>query len=130
MDGRSWLPLLDHTQGSFPADRPLATELDLKKDSVAPGRAISCAYRGVRDERYLYVEHTSLPDRATGACEPSDDRELYDHDTDQFELNNLLAPGRPSDPVSDRLAALTAQLADCAGIEGRDPEPASGHYCR
>jgi arylsulfatase A-like enzyme len=130
MDGRSWLPLLDPTQGSYPADRPIATELDLKKDSVAPDRAIACAYRGVRDERYLYVEDTSLPDRATGTCKPSDDRELYDHRTDPFELNNLLAPGRPDTPVADHLATLTADLADCAGIEGRDPEPASGHYCR
>jgi hypothetical protein len=122
--------LFDRTQGAYPADRPLATELDLNKDSVAPGRAIACAYRGVRNERYLYVEDTSLPDRTTGTCEPSDDRELYDHQTDPFELNNLLAAGRPLDPAADQLAKLTAELADCAGIEGRDPEPASGHYCR
>jgi N-acetylglucosamine-6-sulfatase len=67
MDGRSWLPLFDSSQGSYPANRPLVTELDLKKDSVAPGRGISCAYEGVRDERYLFIRHTSLPDLATGA---------------------------------------------------------------
>ena len=31
--------------------------------------------------------------------------------------------------VAERLSEITAKLADCAGIEGRDPEPASGHYC-
>jgi arylsulfatase A-like enzyme len=130
MDGRSWLPLLDPKQGEFPPDRPLVTELDLEKDAVAPGRGISCAYEGVRDERYLFIRHTSLPDLATGTCEPTDTRELYDHKTDPFELDNLIATGPPDTPLEQRFSALTDELQDCAGIEGRDPEPASGHYCR
>jgi hypothetical protein len=130
MDGRSWLPLFDKSQGDYPANRPLVTELDLEKDSVAPGRGISCAYEGVRDERYLFVRHTSLPDLATGTCESTDVQELYDHQTDPFELDNLIATGPPDTPLQQRFSALTDELQDCAGIEGRDPEPASGHYCR
>jgi N-acetylglucosamine-6-sulfatase len=132
MDGRSWLPLFDPEQGSFPADRPLATELDLRKESVAPGRGISCAYEGVRDRRYLFVRHTSLPNLASGTCEPADVRELYDHTHDPFELRNLLpaAPGSPAADLELRFSQLTDELAVCAGIEGRDPEPESGHYCR
>ena len=58
--------------------------------------------------------------------------ELYDTASDPYELDNLAAAGPQS--AGDRggrarLSELTAELADCAGIEGRDPEPASGHYC-
>ena len=130
MDGRSWLPLFDPSQGDYPANRPLGTELDLGKEAVAPGRGIPCSFEGVRDERYLFVRHTSLPDLATGECEVTETRELYDHETDPFELDNLVATG-PRDPaLEERFAELTAELHDCAGIEGRDPEPASGNYCR
>ena len=99
---------------------------------MQPGRGISCAYQGVRDRRYLFVRHTSLPDLATGQCEPTDVRELYDHVKDPFELQNLLpaAPGSPDEQLETRLSQLTDQLHVCAGIEGRDPEPASGQYCR
>jgi arylsulfatase A-like enzyme len=130
MDGRSWLPIFDRSLGDYPPNRPLVTELDLEKDSVAPGRGISCAYEGVRDERYLFVRHTSLPELATGTCEPTDVQELYDHQADPFELDNLIATGPPDTAQQQRFAALTDELQDCAGIEGRDPEPASGHYCR
>ena len=132
MDGRSWVPLFDPKEGSFPADRPLATELSLSNDSVQPGRGISCSYQGVRDRRYLFVRHTSLPDLATGQCEPSDVRELYDHVKDPFELQNLLpaTPGSPDEQLETRFSQLSDELHVCAGIEGRDPEPESGQYCR
>lgn len=130
MDGRSLLPLFDPKQGDYPADRPVVTELKLNNESVAPGRGISCAYEGVRDERYLFIRHTSLPDLKTGNCEPTDVRELYDHNTDPFELDNLVATGAQDTPLEQHYSALTDELQDCAGIEGRDPEPASGHYCR
>ena len=132
MDGRSWLPLLEGRQGDYPPNRPIVTELDLKKDSVAPGRGISCAYEGVRNERYLYVRHTSLPDLQTGACEPTDVAELYDHAADPFELDNLVSTSDSARDatVEKRLSDLTTELEDCSGIRGRDPEPASGHYCR
>jgi hypothetical protein len=98
---------------------------------VQPGRGISCSYQGVRDRRYLFVRHTSLPDLATGQCKPTDVRELYDHVTDPFELENLLpaAPDSPTSALEQRLATLTNQLHVCSGIEGRDPEPESGFYC-
>jgi hypothetical protein len=57
--------------------------------------------------------------------------ELYDHARDPFELENLVPtpPGSRAAATEERLAALTERLADCGGIEGRDPDPASGHYC-
>jgi hypothetical protein len=62
--------------------------------------------------------------------EPTDVRELYDHKTDPFELDNVIATGPPDTPLEQRFSTLTDDLQDCAGIQGRDPEPASGHYCR
>jgi N-acetylglucosamine-6-sulfatase len=131
MDGRSWLGLLTGDAAEWPANRATATELDLMKDEVQPGRGISCAFDGVRQDQWLFVRHTSLPDLATGVCEPSDQIELYDHVRDPFELRNLspTEPGTPLNATEQRLAELSDELADCAGIEGRDPEPASGHYC-
>jgi N-acetylglucosamine-6-sulfatase len=133
MDGRSLIPLLGGEEGDWPARRPIATELHLSNDSVAPGRGISCSFEGARQGRFLYVRHTSLPDLQTGACEPSDVAELYDHVTDPFELRNLaspeLVPSERTDAIEAHMAELTDELADCAGIRGRDPEPASGHYC-
>jgi N-acetylglucosamine-6-sulfatase len=133
MDGLSLIPLLQGSAREWPARRAIATELALSNDSVQPGRGISCRFEGARQGRWLYVEHTELPDLATGACEPSGVGELYDHARDPFELRNLVGPGMPArarvDAVTARMAELAARLADCAGIEGRDPEPESGHYC-
>ncbi len=132
MDGRSLIPLLAGREGAWPPDRPILAELDLQKDSVASGRGISCSYVGVRQDPWLYIRHTSLPDLATGVCEDADEVELYDHSSDPFELENVggSAPGSRAAVAEARLSRLTDQLAVCAGIEGRDPEPASGEYCR
>ncbi len=130
MDGRSLVGLLRGETAGWPADRAIGTELDLQKDQVQPGRGISCSFEGVRQGRWLYVKHTALPELSTGACEPGDVVELYDHVRDPFELKNLAAASTPlADRVQARLAALSDELADCAGIEGRDPDPPSGHYC-
>jgi arylsulfatase A-like enzyme len=133
MDGRSLIPLLDGNAADWPANRAIGTELHLSNESVQPGRGISCSFEGARQGRYLYVRHTSLPDLQTGACEPSDVTELYDHATDPFELRNLLSPtvvaAANTDAVAAHMSALTDRLADCGGIKGRDPEPESGHYC-
>ncbi len=131
MDGRSLLPLLTG-EGRWPADRAIATELRLNNDAVQPGRGISCAFEGLRQDRWLYVHHTSLPDFETGTCEDADLGELYDRVADPFELENIAGsePGSRAATTEERLLALTEELADCAGIEGRDPEPASGNYCR
>jgi N-acetylglucosamine-6-sulfatase len=130
MDGRSLLPLLAGREERWPARRPVLTELDVGKDAVQSGRGISCSYQGVREGRWLYIRHSSLPDLATGSCEEVEEVELYDRARDPFELQNLAATGARAGAVSARLATLTDELADCAGIEGRDPEPESGHYCR
>jgi N-acetylglucosamine-6-sulfatase len=131
MDGRSLIGLLGGRHAGWPSNRAIGTELDLQKDEVQPGRGISCSFEGARQGRWLYVRHTALPDLATGACEPSDAVELYDHARDPFELENLAPtlPGSRAAATEERLAALSERLAACAGIEGRDPEPASGHYC-
>jgi hypothetical protein len=133
MDGRSLIPLLAGNAGDWPARRAIGTELHLSNESVQPGRGISCSFEGARQGRFLYVRHTSLPDLHTGACEPTDVQELYDHVTDPFELRNLLSPelgpAQHDEAIAAHMSALTDRLADCAGIRGRDPEPASGHYC-
>jgi hypothetical protein len=86
----------------------------------------------VRQGPWVYIRHTSLPDLATGTCAETDEVELFNHDTDPYELDNLAAVGTGARDaaVEDRLSRLTDELADCAGIEGRDPEPGSGNYCR
>ena len=132
MDGRSLIPLLEGRARSWPADRPIATEFDIGKDEIKPGRGTACEYQGVHQGRWTYVHHTSVPDLATGVCAPTDQVELYDRVRDPFQLENLAAgePGGRAADVIGRLAALADELGDCAGIAGRDPEPESGHYCR
>jgi hypothetical protein len=131
MDGRSLLPLLGGREDEWPAKRPILTELDIGKEQLQSGRGVSCRYEGIREGRWLYIRHSSLPDLATGGCEEVEEVELYDHLQDPFELDNLAsdADSRAA-AAEERLGRLTDVLADCAGIEGRDPEPASGHYCR
>ncbi len=134
MDGRSLLPVLSGDSSAWPPNRAISQELALNNSSVAPGRGISCKFEGARQGRWLYIRHTSLPNLKTGACEPAAVPELYDEVKDPYELRNLASPTVKSDQrakVAERhMAALADQLSTCAGIEGRDPEPASGHYCR
>lgn len=131
MDGRSLMPLLTGHESAWPLQRPILTELDIGKEQLQSGRGISCRYEGVRQGRWLYVRHTSLPDLSTGICADTEAVELYDHINDPFELDNLtaVAAGSRVAATEQRLSRLTDELSDCAGIEGRDPEPASGHYC-
>jgi N-acetylglucosamine-6-sulfatase len=133
MDGRSLMPLIEGRRDAWPADRPIATEFDIGKEEIEPRRAISCRFEGARQGAWLYVRHTSSPDAETGVCEDSEIVEVYDRAADPFELDNLasVAPDLPrAVAATERLSALTDELGDCAGIEGRDPEPESGHYCR
>jgi arylsulfatase A-like enzyme len=132
MDGRSLLPLLTGRETEWPRQRPILTELDIGKEQLQSGRGISCRYSGVRQGPWLYIRHSSLPDLSTGTCAETETVELYNHEADPYELDNLavVAAGARAISAEERLAALTDELVECAGIEGRDPEPESGVYCR
>jgi arylsulfatase A-like enzyme len=134
MDGRSLVGLLSGDRSGWPANRPILQELDLNVEALKDvDRGISCKFQGVRDGKWLYVEHTVVPQPGLGSCVDADPPvvELYDRARDPFELDNLAASpeSREAKDQAARLSAITAELADCAGIKGRDPEPASGHYC-
>ena len=132
MDGRSLTGLLAGDDSEWPADRPILQELRLNVDSVDVGRGTSCEFAGVREGDWLFIEHTRVPDPDLGLCVDRTVMELYDRAGDPFEMRNLAAPGYgtpQSDAELERLSRLTDELRDCAGIEGRDPVPASGHYC-
>jgi arylsulfatase A-like enzyme len=126
LDGRS---LTDLVQGGpWPSDRALV--LELVRAAERPTTVLPCTYAGLRTSGQVYVEYSSVPD-AAGECVPASELEHYDLASDPFQLTNL-APAIPGTPTAESQAALSARLAslvDCAGIEGRDPSPPSGHYC-
>jgi N-acetylglucosamine-6-sulfatase len=127
LDGRSLLGLAQG-QVAWP-ERGLLVELDRLVGE--PKTVLPCQYEGIRVDDQLYVEHTSLPNPATGVCEPGTAIEHYDLGDDPFELQNLFpSPSESAASLAQqRLSDRLAQLRDCAGIEGRDPAPESGHYC-
>jgi N-acetylglucosamine-6-sulfatase len=128
MDGRSLVPLL-RGEGGWPADRGVGVEWQTADATF--NTSSSCEFHGIRTPSQLYVQHVRVPTPPNGLCQPADEREHYDLAADPFELQNLY-PADPSTPqglIEGLLAARTAKLANCAGIEGRDPPPASGNYC-
>jgi arylsulfatase A-like enzyme len=131
LDGRSLLGLAAGDSSGYPPDRGLAVELKriALNAPVLGGRA--CTYTGVRTPTYAYMHHTEALNPRTRACEPVDEVEWYDLATDPFELESLAgaAPGSANALTEAALAQRSARLADCAGIEGRDPLPPSGHWC-
>ena len=132
MDGRSLVPLLSGREDAWPSSRPLVAEYDNGAPTVKPGRATSCSYSGVMLEQWLYVRHSAVPD-AQGTCIDKEVIEQYDSRRDPFQLDNLAAvkaaQTEDSLTAAGELERLLDELQDCAGIRGRDPEPASGHYC-
>jgi N-acetylglucosamine-6-sulfatase len=113
MDGRSMLPIMNGV-GGFPQPRALEFQL------------YDCDYQGVRYDGYVYVEHSI--EQADG-CQRTD-TELYNLNDDPYELQNLFPTHNGNDQQSlNFLQGKLSTLQDCAGVEGRDPEPASGHYC-
>jgi hypothetical protein len=66
-----------------------------------------------------------------GLCRESAQFEFYDLEADPDQLANLYPakPGTAERAVQLELADRLDVLRDCAGIEGRDPLPPSGHYC-
>jgi N-acetylglucosamine-6-sulfatase len=126
MDGRSLVGLLGgHRQGF--RHRPVLIEYD----QAPQDKHGVCAYAAVRTRTQLYAHYTRLVDPRTGKCSPSQVREHYDLRRDPHELQNLFPAPRGSAPAARerRLERILTRLQDCAGVAGRDPEPASGHYC-
>lgn len=94
-------------------------------------KELPCFYDGIRTATDVYIEYLSVPDPIDGLCRESFQAELYDLAADPFQLENLY-PTKPGTAERQRQTELKARLdvlRDCAGIEGRDPVPASGHYC-
>ena len=125
MDGRSLIGLLAGNGGGFPQDRALVTEYDVGGNTSQEDGL--CRYSGVRASEAIYVEHT-LADTLSGGCEETPVRELYDLDSDPFQLQNLAGGGPPS-ALENELADRLDALRDCAGIAGRDPQVEGRPYC-
>ena len=106
------------------AGNPIEYRRHAAKNSV-------CAYSGLQLRQAAYVRYTSVSTSRRGNCHPVDERELYDLSRDPWELRNLLpaTAGSPASHKQARLEQQLAHLADCSGIEGRDPRPAGGDYC-
>lgn len=129
LDGRSLLGAIRSDGRNWPRHRGIALELD------GPRAAANtpCEYQGIRTSDEVYVEYRGVvpPQVGHGPCEPDDEVEHYDLQADPFQLENIFpaAAGSPQALRERLLATRLARLSDCAGIKGRDPEPASGHYC-
>jgi N-acetylglucosamine-6-sulfatase len=120
MDGRSMMPLL-RGQAGWPVGRALLVEYD----GAGSKGTSSCRYDGMRTASRFYVEHLAIPD-PLGGCRETEEFELYDLQSDPFQLQNLYSRDDPDlEPLRERLA----RLRDCNGLEGRDPVPEDGSYC-
>jgi N-acetylglucosamine-6-sulfatase len=129
LDGRSLLPLARGEGPGWAPDRNILIELDRRfGEESLPFRP--CYYEGLRTVQYSYVNYLSLPG-ADGLCREANQIDFYDLDADPYQLENLFPtpPATPERSAYEQLTARLAELRDCAGIEGRDPAPASGHYC-
>jgi arylsulfatase A-like enzyme len=123
MDGRSMVELLRGNGGGFPNDRSVVLEYGRDRDKAG----LVCEYAGIRDPTYVYVEYTAIA-TDTG-CAPIEEGELYDLAADPFQLTNLYLPNGAQGSVQAQLQARLETLRECAGIAGRDPQPASRSYC-
>jgi len=129
LDGRSLLKAIRSDGRRWPRHRAILLELKV------PGRMYAapytpCDYQGVRTSHQVYVEHHAATQREKGPCTVREEVEHYDLRSDPFELDNLFPANGGAVAAKQRsLAARIARLRDCAGIEGRDPEPPSEHYC-
>ncbi|MFI5122510.1 MAG: sulfatase/phosphatase domain-containing protein, partial [Vicinamibacteria bacterium] len=103
MDGVSLLPTI--AKPNRRPDRALEIEAlaPLFSEPAIPVNAWDRPYTGVRTDRYTYVVWTE-----TG------EKELYDRDSDPYELDNVA--GDPAfAKVEAELAAKLVKLADCRG---------------
>ncbi len=127
LDGRS---LLGEALGTAPLDPGRAVAIELQSEGT-PRQGLNCAYRGIRTAGDVYIEHTEARESTAEPCGPYSALEHYDRGADLFQLQNL-APAPGATPLADRQQQLADRLdilRDCAGVQGRDPVPASGHYC-
>jgi N-acetylglucosamine-6-sulfatase len=129
MDGRSLLDLMAGSAAGYPQDR--AIEIEFKEKGVPSELSASCTFAAVRTLNEIFVEHTSVPEQGGQSCRPADEVEHYDLAGDPFQLDNLFPaqPGSPAAQTQEALEQRLNQLRGCAGIEGRDPQPAGGFYC-
>ncbi len=135
IDGHSLVPLLRGREPSWPAERDLVIELArIGSPSDVGGRA--CAYTGIRTPGpagagTFYVDHTTAI-AASGACEPVDERELYDLAADPVagvEPRLPRAAARP--PPGGQAIAARASAGGAARAASRlrrapGPRPAPG----
>ena len=92
--GRSFVPLL---KGQVPDDWRTSFVVEYFSDRVFP-RIYRMGYQALRTERYPYIRYLELPGMD----------ELYDLQTDPFQLDNLF--GRPgTEELTRRLQAELAQ---------------------
>jgi N-acetylglucosamine-6-sulfatase len=129
LDGRSMLRAIRTDGRRWPRNRGVLLELRSPSNRARP--YTPCNYQGIRTSRQVYVTYHSWTSKQEGACTRREEVEHYDLRADPFQLDNLFpAPAGSAAAVTERaLRQRLAMLLDCAGIEGRDPEPASGHYC-
>jgi N-acetylglucosamine-6-sulfatase len=123
MDGRSLVRLLKGGANDVPDDRSLLIEYGRDRDKAG----LLCEYAGIRDPTRVYMEYTAISNGV--GCDPIDEGELYDLRLDPFQLNNLFRPNGGQGSAQARLEAKLDELRSCAGIAGRDPQPAGGSYC-
>ena len=123
MDGRSLLPLLRGRKPRWSRDRGILTEysnLDRPREKV-------CAYAGIRLDDRIYVDYSSVAQPGAG-CQPADAHELYELDSDPFELHNVAdMPARQEEQLG--LAKRLRKLRRCAGVAGRDDHVRGRPFC-
>jgi arylsulfatase A-like enzyme len=134
LDGRSVLKAIRSHGRRWPNGRGILLELESHRAVDGRQRArpfTPCDYEGIRTSRSVYVEYHSATRSEAGVCVRREEVEHYDLRSDPFELDNLFpAPsGSHAAHQEGSLASRLDVLRDCAGITGRDAEPASGHYC-
>jgi arylsulfatase A-like enzyme len=129
LDGRSFLPLARGENPDWAENRGILIELDRRFGEGT--KSLPCQYNGIRTATDFYVEYLSLPDPIDGLCREDFQVEFYNLQNDPFELQSLYPtkPGSAQRALQEELRARLDVLRDCAGIAGRDPVPASGHYC-
>ena len=113
MDGRSLMP-------------PLSSQDSRSRSFIV--ESARCRFRGVRRDHQVYLEHRKTT--AEGLCrEP--EIEHYDLDLDPYQVDSAYPaePGTKQKDFQGEARRMLVELADCAGIRGRDPQPRSGHYC-